>query len=88
MTNPTTVEPTLEPDFNLTQVAKALGMSPRWVRDRIRAGNEGRGPVVEHQRYGHVIKFTAEQVEKLRAAHSVAPAADEPITTGRKKKAS
>lgn len=78
----------LEPDYNLNEVAAALGMSPRWVRDRIRAGNEGRGPVVEHQRYGHVIKFTAEQVEKLRASHTMAPVATEPITTGRKKSAS
>jgi len=51
----------------LTEVALAVGMSPRWVRDRIREG-------AEHQRYGHVIKFTAEQVEReLVAAHDVPP---------------
>lgn len=68
---------TLEPDYTLTEVAEAVGMSPRWVRDRIREG-------AEHQRYGHVIKFTAEQVEKLRAAHTKAPAT-QPMTSGRRK---
>lgn len=71
------VQPDLPRDYPLAEVAVSLGMSERWVRDRIREG-------AEHQRYGHVIKFTAEQVEKLRAAHTKAPAS-QPITTGRKR---
>ena len=71
--------PNLRPDHSLEDVAKALGMSTRWVRDRIRVDK------AEHQRYGHVIRFTDEQVEKLRASHAKAPIA-ESITTGRRKK--
>lgn len=70
---------TLEPDHDLKEVAAALGMSERWIRQRIKDG-------AEHNRYGHKIKFTAAQVEKLRAAHTVAPT-PESITTGRKKRA-
>ena len=69
----------LPQDYSLEEVATALGMSPRWVRDRIRLDN------AEHQRYGHKIRFTAEQVEKLRAAHTTATVV-EPVTTGRKKR--
>lgn len=69
---------TLDPDYTLAEVAEALGMSPRWVRDRIREG-------AEHMRYGHVIRFSAEQVDKLRASHTKAPET-QPITTGRKKR--
>lgn len=68
----------LPKDYTLDEVAEALGMSTRWVRERIKEG-------AEHIRYGHKIRFTAEQVEKLRAAHIKAPAA-ESITTGRKRK--
>lgn len=75
----------LDQDYTLEEVADALRMSTRWIRDRIRDGNEGKGPVVEHTRRGHKIRFTAEQVEKLRTAHVQAPALSEPITTGRKK---
>lgn len=71
----------LTKDFSLEEVADALGMSPRWIRDRIRLDG------IEHLRYGHVIKFTAEQVELLRAAHVTKKVA-EPVTTGTKKKAS
>lgn len=77
----------LAPDYSLEEVATALGMSTRWVRDRIKAGENGTGPAVSYLRYGHKIKFTAAQVEELRAAHRVKPAADEPITTGKKKSA-
>lgn len=68
---------TLEPDYTMEQVAAALGMSPRWVRARVADG-------AEHTRYGHKIRFSAEQVEKLRAAHTKSPATQS-ITTGRKK---
>lgn len=79
----------LPKDHDLEEVAKALGMSTRWIRDRIRDGKEGKGPAVEHIRYGHKIRFTTEQVEKLRSAHiEQAPVIDQSITTGRKKKSS
>lgn len=66
---------TLKTDHTLAEVALALGMSQRWIRDRIRLDG------AEHQRYGHVIRFTDEQVAKLRAAHA-ASKVSEPITTG------
>jgi hypothetical protein len=68
----------LSPDFSLEEVAEALKMSPRWVRDRVREG-------AEHRRYGQKIRFSAEQVERLREAHTRAPAAAS-LTTGRKKR--
>jgi hypothetical protein len=70
----------LVPDYTLDEVAAALRMSTRWVRDRVKDG-------AEHQRKGHKITFTAEQVDKLRAAHTKVPV-EQSITTGRKKKAS
>lgn len=71
---------TLDKDYSLAEVADALGMSDRWVRERIKEG-------AEHIRYGHKIRFTAAQVDKLRAAHVQAPTSQS-ITTGRKKRAS
>lgn len=80
---------TLEPDYSLEEVAEAIGMSTRWIRDRIRDGKEDKGPAVEHIRYGHKIRFTEAQVDKLRETHTKAPApVVESVTTGRKKKAS
>lgn len=73
-------------DYTLEEVADAIGMSTRWVRDRIKDGETGKGPAVEHVRRGHKIKFTREQVEKLRTAHTVAPAPTESITTGPKRR--
>lgn len=73
-------EPNLPKDFTPREVAEALGMGERWVRDR---ANEG----AAHQRYGHKIRFTAEQVEALRLAHTTAPV-KRSITTGRKKRTS
>lgn len=70
---------TVEPDYPLKDVAEAIGMSTRWIRDRIRLDG------AEHIRYGNRIRFTQAQVEKLRAAHTQTPAAQS-ITTGRKKK--
>lgn len=83
MTDPTT----LDADYTLDEVAEALRVSTRWIRDRIRAGKEGKGAVVEHIRRGHMIRFTAEQVEKLRCLGAVEPTAGEQVTTGRKKSA-
>lgn len=68
-------------DYTLEQVAEALGMSTRWLRDRIKNDK------LEHQKYGHKIKFTAEQVEAIRARYAAQPV-EEPITTGRKKRVS
>lgn len=68
----------LTPDYSLKEVAIALGMSEKWVRNRIKDG-------AEHMRYGHKIKFTAEQVEQLRAQHKSVPA-PQSITTGRKRR--
>lgn len=70
----------LAPDYSLAEVAQALGMSERWVRARIKEG-------AEHQRYGHKIRFTAEQVDRLRADHTQAPVVQS-VTTGRKRRAS
>lgn len=77
------IKPELEPDYSLSEVAKAIGMSTRWIRDRV---NDKESPA-EHLRYGHKIRFTKDQVEKLRAGHTKSPAvaAVTPITTGRKK---
>lgn len=60
----------LEPDYSLKDVAAALGMSERWVRKQVADG-------ALHQRYGHKIRFTPEQVEQLKAqhAHRTEPAA-------------
>lgn len=68
-------------DYSLGEVAAALGMSTRWVRDRI--SKDG----AEHQRYGHKIRFTPEQVEKLRASHVGTPKLKS-VTTGSKRKRS
>lgn len=72
----------LEPDYTLKEVATALRVSERWVRDRIREG-------AEHTRRGHKIHFTSAQVEELRASGATVkgPAVAEPITTGPKKSA-
>lgn len=69
----------LEPDYSLEDVATAMGMSVRWVRQRIAEG-------AEHQRYGHKIRFTAAQVERLRAQFTK-DASGGSVTTGRKKRA-
>lgn len=71
----------LTKDYTLAEVAKALGMSPRWVRDRCNVDG------AEHLRYGHKIRFTAEQVAKLRASHVKSPVSAA-VTTGRKRKSS
>lgn len=75
-------KPELEPDYSLAEVAKAIGMSTRWIRDRV---NDENNPA-EHLRYGHKIRFTDAQVKKLREQHtkSSAPVVAS-ITTGRKK---
>lgn len=76
--------PELARDYSLDEVAAALGMSTRWVRDRIKQGERGEKSFVEHTRRGHKIRFTAEQVEKLRVADAKA-APVQSITTGRKR---
>lgn len=75
-------------DYTLTETAEALQVSPKWIRNRIKAGTEGTGPFVEHIRRGHKIMFTSEQVEKLRMSGAQTPPVAESITTGRRKRAS
>lgn len=75
----TTSPPSLPSDYTLEEVAEALGMSTRWVRDRIRLDGAA------HQRYGHKIRFTPKQVEALRARHTTTPV-EQSVTTGRKKR--
>ncbi len=74
---PTPGVPDLEVDYTLTEVAKALRMSTRWLRDRIKNDK------LDHQRYGHKITFTAEQVEAIRARYTAQPVA-ESVTTRRR----
>lgn len=69
------VKTELEQDFTLDEVATALRMSTRWVRDRIRLDG------VEYIRRGRGIYFTAAQVAALRAMH-IRSLAQEPVTTG------
>lgn len=76
-----TEETTLPRDYTLAEVADALGMSTRWLRDKIKKDK------LEHQKYGHKIAFTADQVEAARDRYRNAPAAAEVVTTGRKKRA-
>lgn len=73
----------LAKDYDLIEVATALGMSERWVRQQCKDG-------AVHNRYGHKIRFTAEQVEMLRARNTKRPleVVAESITTGRKKRSS
>lgn len=71
----------LSQDFTLDEVANALGMSTRWLRGRIKADK------LTHQKYGHKIKFTTEQVEAIRSRYTAAVPVEESITTGRKKAA-
>lgn len=75
-----------EHDYTLTETAQALRVSTRWVRDRIKAGDKGEGPFVEHIRRGNKIMFTAAQLEKLRATDAKTPPVVESITTGKKRR--
>lgn len=65
-------------DLDLAQVAEALGMSERWVRQRCIEG-------ADHLRYGHKIRFTQAQVDALRKSHE-APRIRQSITTGPRRK--
>lgn len=75
----------LTKDYSLEEVADALGMSGRWVRQKIADGKEGKGPAVEHLRYGHKIRFSADQVEAFRRQFIESAPTVVPITTGRKR---
>lgn len=70
----------LAKDYTYDEVAEALGMSARWVRLQVKNG-------AVHNRYGHKVRFSAEQVELLRASHTVQPTGGA-ITTGRKRRRS
>jgi hypothetical protein len=64
----------LPKDYNLEQFAEALGMSTRWMRRKVAEG-------AAHQRCGHKIMFTVDQVQQLRADHTLEEV-PESITTG------
>lgn len=76
-----------EKDYTLAETAQALKVSTRWIRDRIKAGEDPASgkPFIEHIRRGHKIMFTAEQVEKLRMSDAQTPPMLESVTTGRKR---
>lgn len=67
-------------DYTLKEVAAALRMSERWLRDRIKNDK------LEHEKRGHKILFTAAQVEAIRSRYTAQPA-EQSITTGRKRRA-
>lgn len=67
----------LERDFTVQEVAEALQMSPRWVRQKVAEG-------APHFKYGHKLRFSAAHVAALRALHVKAPV-EQSITTGRKR---
>jgi hypothetical protein len=73
--------PTLPRDFTLTEVADALRVSTRWLRDKIKADK------LPHGLRGHKIVFTEAQVEAIRERY-VAQPIEQSITTGRKRRAS
>lgn len=70
----------LRTDYTKAQVAKALGMSERWVQQQIAAG-------AAHQRYGNRVRFTPEQVEALRASFASTPTTNA-VTSKRGRRAS
>lgn len=74
----TEMKPSLEPDYTLEEVAEAMKMSTRWVRDRVNLDG------ADHRRYGHKIRFSEAQFEALKKMHDV-ERAEESITTGKKR---
>lgn len=58
---------TLPQTYTLAEVAEALGMSERWVREQIKDG-------AVHMRAGRKIRFTEEQYNALRAGMTKAGA--------------
>ncbi len=70
-------EETLPRDWTLEEVAEALRMSTRWLRDRLKSDQ------LEHQKYGHKILFTDEQVAAIRAWHAAQPI-EQSVTTRRR----
>lgn len=72
---------TIARDHTLAEVAEAIGMSKRWVRDQIKAG-------AAHQRYGNRIRFTDAQVDALRARFATSPVRTSITATRRNRRAS
>ena len=62
-------------EYTLLEVAEAIGMSTRYVRDRLRLDG------FAHQRYGKHIRFTRDQFLAFQRAHTTVAVA-EPVTTG------
>lgn len=71
---------TLPKTYTLTEVADALGMSERWVREQIKNG-------ATHMRAGRKIRFTEAHYEELRASMTRSPVVQS-ITTGRGRRSS
>lgn len=65
--------------YTLDEVAAHIGMSRRWVADRV--NKDG----AEHIRFRKQVRFTAEQVEALVAMFTV-KAPEQSMTTGRKRR--
>ena len=81
---------TLEPEYTLSEIAKAMRKSERWVRAQIKAGRDGTGPWIEHQGGGpgSPITMTRAQVDAFRAQRTQTAPVAESTTTGRKRRAS
>lgn len=69
---------TLPQTYTLNDVADALGMSERWVREQVKNG-------ATCMRLGRKIRFTEAHYEELRASMTRSPAAQS-VTTGRKRR--
>lgn len=55
--------------YTVAEAAKVLGKGPRWLADRIRAGE------IEHTRIGRSPRMTPEQLRKVVDAATCAPTA-------------
>lgn len=77
MTDETT--PTLPRDYTLTEVAAALRVSTRWLRDKIKADK------LPHGTRGHKLVFSGDQVAAIRKRYEAQPI-EQSITTGKKRR--
>ncbi len=70
----------VEKDYTLEQIAAAMDMSTRWVRDQLKDNT------IAHRRPGGRIRMSADQLEQFKARYDVVPVVQS-ITTGRKRRA-
>jgi gamma-glutamylcysteine synthetase len=52
-------------DFDFETAAAQLGLSPAWLKKHIKR--------LPHTRYGHLVRFTPEQVAEIRSMHERRP---------------